>query len=134
MSPKLPNSSLTSRAGAPHCSGVTAFDWDYSSREAEVLQQIPRCLAPLRPKAIILFGSRAEGTAKKDSDYDLLVVMEVADRSHSRTVPVQRLLMGLGVPFDVIVYTPEEWDSYRRHPLALAHAIEKRGKVLHDAP
>jgi predicted nucleotidyltransferase len=30
----------------------------------------------LHPRAIILFGSRARGTYRSDSDYDLLVISE----------------------------------------------------------
>jgi predicted nucleotidyltransferase len=110
-----------------------AFEWDFSSREAEVLREIPRRLAPLAPRRIVLFGSRAEGTAHKDSDYDLLVVMEVKDPTQPRTAPARRLLRGLGVPLDVIVYTPEEWEEFRRHPQALAHAIDRTGKVLYES-
>jgi len=104
--------------------------WDFSAREGEVLREIPRRLAALRPRLLMLFGSRAEGTALPDSDFDLLVVMDIADRTQSRTAPVRRLLRGLGVPFDVLVYTPEEWDSFRQHPQAFAHRIARTGKVL----
>jgi predicted nucleotidyltransferase len=111
-----------------------AFEWDFSSPEQEVLAEVPRRLAALHPRKIVLFGSRAEGTARKDSDYDLLVVMELDDPAGPRSVPVQRLLQGLPVPFDVIVYTPEEWEAFRTHPLALAHRIAETGRVLYDAP
>jgi predicted nucleotidyltransferase len=95
-----------------------------------VLREIALRLAPLRPRVVILFGSRAAGGARPDSDYDLLVVMDVPDPAGPRSVPVRRLLRGLGVPFDVIVYTPEEWAAFRQHPLALAHDIARHGKVL----
>src|SRR2546430_2380698 len=90
-----------------------SFDWNYSAREAAVLQEIPRRLAPLKPSRIVLFGSRGEGQARPDSDFDLLVVMEVRNRSQPRSMAVRRLLRGLGVPFDIVVYTPEEWEAYR---------------------
>lgn len=112
---------------------TSVFEWDFSSREAQVLEEIPRRLAPLRPRRIVLFGSRAEGTARKDSDYDLLVVMDVPAGTSSRTAPIRRLLRGLGVPFDVLVYTLEEWEAYKHHPQAFAHEIDARGKVLHES-
>ena len=51
-------------------------EWDFSSREDEIRSEIPRRLAPLQPRLVMLFGSRATETARLDSDYDLLVVME----------------------------------------------------------
>jgi predicted nucleotidyltransferase len=107
-----------------------APEWDFSSNEDEVLRQVVKRLTPLSPQLVMLFGSRALGRAQKDSDYDLLVIMDLAEPDGPRSVPVRRLLRGLGVPFDIIVYTPEEWESYRRHPLALAHRIEREGRVL----
>lgn len=104
--------------------------WDFSAREPEVLREVARRLVPLRPRLVMLFGSRAAGTARRDSDYDLLVVLRVSDSGEPRSLPVRRLLRGLGVPFDIVVYTPEEWDAFRTHPLALAHDIARHGKVL----
>ena len=107
--------------------------WDFSSREAEILREVPRRLASLAPRLVLLFGSRAEGDARSDSDYDLLVVMDIRDPAEPRTAPIRRLLRGLGVPFDVIVYTPDEWQTLKDHPQTLAHEIARTGKVLHVA-
>ena len=107
-----------------------SIEWGFSAREPEVLREIVRRLAPLAPRLVMLFGSRAAGVARRDSDYDLLVIMDLPDPDQPRSLPVRRLLRDLGVSFDVLVYTPEEWDSFRRHPLALAHRIEREGKVL----
>jgi predicted nucleotidyltransferase len=105
-------------------------EWDFSAHEPEVLHEIAQRLAPLAPRLVMLFGSRATGVARRDSDYDLLVIMDLPDPVQPRSLPVRRLLRGLGVPFDVLVYTPEEWDAFRAHPLALVHRIAREGKVL----
>lgn len=110
--------------------GDPTAGWDFSSREAEVLAAIPRLLAPLRPQRIVLFGSRADGTARPDSDFDLLVVTETHDPARPPTVAARRLLRRLRVPLDVIVYTPDEWEAFRHHPQAFAREIDRRGKVL----
>lgn len=116
------------------CMVEAPFERDFSSREAEILREVPRRLAPLAPRLILLFGSRATGPARKDSDYDLLVVMDVLDPSQPRSAPVRRLLRGLGVPFDVVVHTSEEWAAYRTHPQSFAFQIAQSGKVLHEFP
>lgn len=111
----------------------SAATWNYSALAKRVLDEIPVRLAPLAPKIVMLFGSRARGSERPDSDFDLLVVMDLPDPDAPRTPAVRARLRGLGVPFDVVVYSPDEWESYRRHPLALAHQIEREGKVLYAA-
>ena len=48
-----------------------------------------RLVAALLPRRIILFGSRARGTAKADSDYDLLIVAETDLPSEDRELVAQ---------------------------------------------
>jgi predicted nucleotidyltransferase len=98
-----------------------------------VLEDVPRRLAPLSPRLVVLFGSRATGDASHDSDYDLLVVMHLPEPRAPRSVPVRRPLRGLGVPFDIVVYSPEEWDQFKSRPQSLAYRIAREGRVLHGA-
>lgn len=111
----------------------TRLGWDFSERQDEILLEIPRRLASLNPRLILLFGSRATGHAAADSDYDLLVVTTLAAGHGSRTAPIRRLLRGLGVPFDIVVYTPEQWEQFRLHPQSLAWGLARTGKVLHES-
>ena len=62
------------------------------------------------PEKIILFGSRARGDNKKDSDYDICVIKKGV--SHRRKVAQQiyRFLYGMGAPVDIIVETPEKFE------------------------
>jgi predicted nucleotidyltransferase len=113
-----------------------ATTYDYSSREPEVLAAIPERLAPLEPKAILLFGSRARGDAKPDSDYDLCVILDppAGGTGDPSSAQVRRLLFGLGVPFDIVVYTPERWAAGKHHPLGLSYRILREAKVLYGSP
>src|SRR4051794_33234202 len=95
------------------------LDWDFSSAQETILAEVARRLSVIHPRLVMLFGSRATGRARPDSDYDVLVVVDFAGPG-SRSAPVRRLLRGLGVPFDLIVYTPEEWSAWRAHPQSLA--------------
>jgi predicted nucleotidyltransferase len=70
-----------------------------------------------RVKAAYIFGSIARGDADADSDLDLVIVADThapwPERGHAF------LDLGeLGVPVDVVVYTPGEWQRMRRagHP------------------
>lgn len=70
-----------------------------------VRDKIVRRFAPLR---IILFGSRATGHGRPNSDLDLLVVMpKVADKRRT-AIEMRHALSDLPVGKDVFVTTPEE--------------------------
>jgi predicted nucleotidyltransferase len=73
----------------------------------------------------VLFGSRARGDERPDSDVDLLVELE--DGTVARRMElVSRLEAALGLPVQVVTV-----DAARRAPVLLADAIED-GRVLVD--
>jgi predicted nucleotidyltransferase len=98
----------------------------------ELLDEAVRRLAALfHPQRIVLFGSRARGDSRPDSDIDLLVIAESAEPVHVRMARAQRALRGLPVPIDVFVCTPQEAETYGHwlsHTVALAL---REGKVVH---
>jgi hypothetical protein len=59
----------------------------------------------LNPRAIILFGSRARGTNRPDSDYDLLVLSERPLGYDEVYQPIA----GRGIGCDVAPCTVETW-------------------------
>ena len=64
-------------------------------------------VAQFHPQKVILFGSHAYGESTKDSDVDLLVVMETGE---SPLHVAARIVASLEHPFplDIIVRTPAE--------------------------
>jgi predicted nucleotidyltransferase len=89
------------------------------------------------PEAIILFGSHATGTAKPDSDVDLLVIRarpfdDGSDR-RKEMVRIWRALARFPVAKDILLYSREEierWRGSRNHIIAGAL---KEGKVLYGS-
>lgn len=71
----------------------------------EAIELITREFDPLR---IILFGSRARGEARPDSDLDLLVVLPEIQNKRTVTIDLMRTLSSLPVSKDVVVTTPQE--------------------------
>ncbi len=59
------------------------------------------------PLQIVLFGSRARGDHREDSDIDLLVVLEDCEDRFDASSAIRAALHGLEVPTDVVVTTPE---------------------------
>ena len=91
-----------------------------------------RLVAAIRPEKIIAFGSRAKGDARPDSDLDLLVVEDRGGSLGERGVRVRRALGGLGVPLDLIVQTPTEFEQMRRWRSSISAIAEREGRVLYD--
>jgi len=60
------------------------------------------------PVRVLLFGSRARGNARADSDVDLLVVLPEVDDARRAAIEIRRALADFPVAKDVIVTTPEE--------------------------
>lgn len=95
----------------------------------EVVERIRRTV---RPQRIVLFGSRARGDARPDSDLDLLVVQRSGVPRHRRSVPIYRALADIPVEVDVIVYTPQEIDDWRDVPEAFVTTALREGEVLYE--
>jgi predicted nucleotidyltransferase len=78
-------------------------------QDARLEEAVKRLVEGLYPRAIILFGSRAHGTNRTDSDYDLLVVSErLLDYDE-----VYRPVAGRGLRCDVVPCTVDAWRQAR---------------------
>jgi len=93
-----------------------------------------RLVGHLHPERIVVFGSRARGVEQPDSDLDLMVVVDVNGSLAERSRIVRRYLLDLGVPIDLVVYTPAEYQHYRTWRSSVAGIADREGKVLHGQP
>ena len=85
--------------------------------ETQLLDMIrERIVDQFRPLRLILFGSRARGDSRADSDIDLLVVLPVVTDKRRAAIEIRRALQDLPVGKDIIVTSPEE--------------IERRGELV----
>lgn len=100
--------------------------------QVTITEMVRRIVERFHPERIILFGSYARGTAGPDSDVDLLVVMEPQGSKRRRAVEIHGLLAGMGLPKDIIVVTPEEFNAYRDAPGTVIRTAWQEGKILHD--
>jgi predicted nucleotidyltransferase len=99
----------------------------------ELLQEIVRrIVAAVHPQKIILFGSAARGEMGPDSDVDLLVVKSCRNRRETAR-RIRRKLIGVGVPKDIIVATPEDIERYKDTIGLIYRPALREGKVLYAA-
>src|SRR5215210_1889245 len=66
-------------------------------------QIVQRIISAADPDKIILFGSRARGTHRPDSDIDLLVVQNSEEPRHKRARPIHLALSDLPIEVDTDV-------------------------------
>lgn len=94
-------------------------------------QMVKRLVEQFDPEQIILFGSHARGTATRDSDIDLLVVLPVTGSKRSKQVEMRVALHDFAVPKDIIVATPEEVAARRNIVGTIIRPALREGKVLY---
>jgi predicted nucleotidyltransferase len=101
--------------------------------DTQVLQEIvARIARAMRPRKIVLFGSRARGEARPQSDIDLLVIADSTEPRYRRSAPLYGLLSDILAPMDILVYTPAEVDDWREVPQAFVTTALREGKVLYE--
>ena len=101
--------------------------------EQALLDQIvARIRAHARPERIVLFGSRARGAARPDSDYDLLVIEESDEPRYRRPARLYAALADLPIEVEIMVYTPREVEEWSGVPEAFVTTAIAEGKALYE--
>jgi uncharacterized protein len=103
--------------------------------EGEALSEILRRLVKtFDPAGIWLFGSRARGTSRPDSDFDLLVVAKPGGSFGSEDYErIYAPLVGLGVGCDVVPCSAEDFCEGACIKTSLIAQILAGGRRLYDA-
>lgn len=94
----------------------------------EVVERIRSAGAPLK---IVLFGSRARGEARSDSDLDLLIIEESSLPRYKRAARYLRALTGIFPAKDIVVWTPKEVEMWAGVPNAFVTTALREGKILY---
>lgn len=101
---------------------------------APVRGLLEQVVARWKPAAIWLFGSRARGDSRGDSDWDLLVVVsdDAPERLLRDPLVAWRLLKKTGAPADLVVCTRGEFEEDRGVPNTLAFEVATDGVQLYE--
>lgn len=82
-----------------------------------VMQEIGKTARNVAPtaKRILLFGSRARGDAREDSDWDVLVLLDKdrirLDDIDNISYPLRELGWELGEDINTVLYTVDDWNK-----------------------
>ncbi len=101
-------------------------------RDPILADAVRRLVSKLKPVSIYLFGSQARGNASKDSDYDLLVVVEErTGQPYEIEQQAYGVLQGLGAAVDVVVVTRDRFDRQRAVVASLPATVGREGQLLY---
>jgi predicted nucleotidyltransferase len=102
--------------------------------EETLIAEAGRRLAAAAPDAkVILFGSRARGNARSDSDLDLLVIEPELKSRRAEFVRLREALGNLGVPIDLIVVPSSHVDEWGHFEGTMLNDALREGRVLSPA-
>jgi uncharacterized protein len=109
---------------------------NHMNQEAESTEReiVRRIVKTSQPDKVILFGSRARGGARAESDYDILVIKDSQEPRYRRSVPLYVALTGLLANVDVMVYTPAEVEEWKTVPQAFITTAMREGRVVYERP
>lgn len=82
----------------------------------EVIQKIQDVAKVALPQnsTLLLYGSRARGDARQDSDWDLLILLEKPNltfRDYDLSLPFRELGWSINEEINTQVYSKKEWDA-----------------------
>ena len=85
----------------------------------------------LHPTRVILFGSRARGQYRPDSDVDLLIVYDGELSKREVKLRVRRLFRRRDFSLDVFVVSSGEYERQKKVVATVGRTAEREGVVCH---
>ncbi len=95
-------------------------------------EMVRRLVEAIDPDRIILFGSRARGDARPDSDVDLLVIKDSTEPPHRRSIPAYRALGRIPAPTDILWRTRQEVEDWAEVRNYVTTRAIREGRVLYE--
>lgn len=87
------------------------------------------CLSLIRPERIYLFSVKMN-MSQEIASFKLCIIASVQDKAQLE----QDIYLNLDceLPYDLVVYTAEEWEAFLKNPLSFAHSIMEKGRKIYD--
>lgn len=107
-------------------------------RQGESLLQeiVSVTVKAVHPQRIVLFGSRARGDQRPDSDLDLLIVekspFSPEHRRQDELRLIRQALWDVPVPIDLLLFSEEEVEQWRESPNHVIGQCLSEGVTLYE--
>lgn len=99
--------------------------------DVRILQLSEQIAREFQPERIVLFGSRAAGTASPDSDFDLLVILPFSGKGFYKSLDILNSVKPT-FPVDLLARTPEDTARRYREGDPLVREALDYGLVLYE--
>jgi len=100
-----------------------------------IAKMVERIVAEVQPEQVYLFGSRAKGESRENSDVDILVVeCEDFGPNRSRLREIQRISRALSsfrIPADILLYSAGEYAKWKGSINHIVGHCEREGRLLY---
>jgi predicted nucleotidyltransferase len=120
-------------SAAAGTSGIRPNLGRFRTEDEALAALVDDLVSELDPDEIWLFGSRARGTARPDSDFDLLVVAKAGQDWADDYDRAYRATRRAGVGCDVIPVGRADFDEAATLHTSFVSAIREEGRKLYEA-
>ena len=97
----------------------------------EIEHIVQRIVEESEPLRIIIFGSTVRGEAGFDSDVDILVIMPEGVHRRRTAQNLYRKIRDAGIPFDILVATPNDLERYGDSAGLVYRAVLREGMEVY---
>ena len=103
-------------------------DWWVERFRGEAL---PKIVEEFNPESVLIFGSRASGSAEENSDIDVIVVSSYfADMPFLRRMPYVLRKVPFVKHVDYLCYTPDEYERIKDESAIIMDALENSVELV----
>lgn len=94
-----------------------------------VVSVVKSIAALCKPRRIYLYNQRIN-SRQVTTSFKLCIVADVEDKFAAERDIYREI--DCDIPFDILIYTPEEWEELTANDNSFAHKISKSGTVVYD--
>ena len=113
---------------------IPISSWKDGDTDLDLLRRCKEAVSHVTADSeVVLYGSRARGEADKDSDYDILILvdgpvdMAIKKRILSNVYPLE---LETGAVLTLIVYSKQKWNSPLYRAMPFRKNVEAEGVLL----